>query len=204
MSRHEKFIKSTITEELSVDSIDRKIISELEENGRTTLKDLGDSVGYTSTGIKKRMNRLVNNGIMKISALLNVETLKLNAALLLLELESGTALAKFLDQLKDCPRVINAFATLGSYNLALLIIAEDSNTLESITLECPLRTHPGIRRSDFYSISKLLMSPYLPVREHLVRKKDSIPCDSVCNNCNRFQAENCIGCPAISNYQGSL
>jgi len=187
-----------------VDSIDRKIISELEENGRATLKDLGDSVGFTSSGIKKRMERLVNNQVMKISALLNMETLNLHAALLLLELENGIAMQNLLNQLKECPRVINAFATLGSYNLALLIIAEDSNTLESITLDCPLRSHPGIRRSEFFPISKLLMSPYLPVREHLVSKKDSSPCDSVCNNCNQFQSENCIGCPAISNYRGSL
>jgi DNA-binding Lrp family transcriptional regulator len=41
-----------------LDDIDRKIISQLQLDGRTTLEELGKIVGYTSMGVKKRLKKL--------------------------------------------------------------------------------------------------------------------------------------------------
>jgi DNA-binding Lrp family transcriptional regulator len=69
--------------------IDRKIFSRLQLNGRTTFKDLGELVGYTSMGIKKRLENLQERDIIKVSALLNIRPLNLSAAIVLLEIESA-------------------------------------------------------------------------------------------------------------------
>lgn len=190
---------------LSLDQVDRKIISSLALNGRATLKQLSEKVGFTSTGVKKRLARLFDKEILKVSALLNLDTLKLQAALLLLELESGFVLDNYLKRFRECPRIVQTFRLLGGYNLALVLIAENSDTLESLAAYCPLRAQQGVRRSEFYPISNLPYSAYLPVREHLVRGRNGeAPCNCDCADCSRYQSKKCVGCPATEKYHGTL
>ena len=118
-----------------MDAVDRKIISQLQQNGRTTLKELSQVVGFSSMGIKKRMDKLMEKGVLKVSPLLNIKKLGLQAAFVLMEIESSEAMEKLLKRFKDCPRVVNIFKTMGGYNLVALVVAEDRDTLESISVE---------------------------------------------------------------------
>jgi DNA-binding Lrp family transcriptional regulator len=56
-----------------LDDIDKEVISRLQVNGRATLKRIGEGLGLTSMGIKKRMDKLLKQGFIKISASLNLE-----------------------------------------------------------------------------------------------------------------------------------
>jgi DNA-binding Lrp family transcriptional regulator len=148
-----------------LDDIDRKIISQLQLDGRTTLKELSRIVGYTSMGVKKRVKNLLEQDVIKVSALLNIKPLNLCAAIMFLEIESAEAMNRLLERFKDCPRVVQIFTTLGGYNLIALIVAENQETLESISIEkCSLRSSEGIRRSEFYPIGNINYSPFLPIR----------------------------------------
>jgi len=189
-----------------LDDIDRKIISRLQLDGRATLEELGKIVGYTSMGAKKRLNKLLEQGIIKVSALINVEPLRLCTAVVLLEMESAEAMQRLLERFKECPRVVHIFTTLGGYNLIALVVAEDQDTLESISMEkCSLRSSGGIRRSEFYPIGNIHYSPFLPIQEHRAhREKATTPCHVDCRPCSRYKAEKCVGCPAMSYYKGTL
>jgi len=189
-----------------LDEIDRKIVSQLQLDGRTTLKELSRIVGYTSMGIKKRVRNLLEQDVIKVSALLNIEPLKLCAAILFLEIESAEAMHKLLERFRNCPRVVHIFTTLGGYNLIALIMAEDPETLQSISIEkCSLRSSEGIRRSEFYPIGNINYSPFLPIREHLTHKeRTTTPCNVDCRPCNRYKAQKCVGCPATIYYRGTL
>jgi DNA-binding Lrp family transcriptional regulator len=189
-----------------LDEVDRKIISQLQLDGRTTLKELSKIVGYTSMGVKKRVKNLLEKDVIKVSALLNIEPLNLCAAIMFLEIESAEAMNRLLERFKDCPRVVQIFTTLGGYNLIALVVAEDQETLESISIEkCSLRSSEGIRRSEFYPIGNINYSPFLPIREHLTHKeKTTTPCNVDCRPCGRYKAEKCVGCPAMSYYKGTL
>jgi DNA-binding Lrp family transcriptional regulator len=190
----------------NLDDIDRKIISQLQRDGRTTFQELAKSVGFSSMGIKKRVNRLLDKNILKVSALLNVKQLNLQAAIVLIEIESSEALERLLERFKDCPRVVNIFTTLGGYNIIALVVAEDRDTLESISMEkCSLRSSQGIRRSEFYPIGNIYYSQFLPIREHLTHKERTItPCNVDCRPCNRYKAQKCVGCPTTVYYRGTL
>ena len=154
-----------------MDEIDRKIITQLQTDGRTTLKDLSKKIGYTSMGTKKRLEKLQKNGTIKISALLNPTALGLHPAVVMLEMENAQATQNLLDRFKDCPRVIQIFKTVGGFNLIALVLAENQDTLESISMEkCSMRSGPGIRRSEFYPISDTYFTPYLQIRENLAHQ----------------------------------
>jgi len=189
-----------------LDEVDRKIISQLQLDGRTTLEELAKTAGFTSMGIKKRLQKLLSNDSLKVSAMLNPFSFKLSPAIVLLEMESAEAMQNLLDRFKDCPRVIQIFKTIGGYNLIGLVIAEDQDTLESISIEkCSLRSSTGIRRSEFYPIGDIYFSPFLSVREHLAHKEKTVaPCNVDCRPCARYRDKKCVGCPATNHYRGTL
>jgi DNA-binding Lrp family transcriptional regulator len=189
-----------------LDEIDKKIIAQLQGDGRTTLQELSKSIGFTSMGTKKRLEKLLKNGTIKISALINPSTLKLHPAIVMLEMESAEAMQDLLDRFKDCPRVIQIFKTIGGYNLIALVVAETQETLESISMEkCSLRCSRGIRRSEFYPISDTYFSPFLQIRENLVHKDRKVtPCNVDCDPCNRYEKQKCVGCPTTTHYKGTL
>jgi len=190
----------------NVDDIDRKIISQLQQDGRMTLEELAKTAGFTSMGIKKRLQKLLSQDAIKVSAMLNPFSFKLSPAIVLLEMENAEAMQKLLDRFEECPRVVHIFKTIGGYNLIALVVAEDQDTLESISMEkCSLRSSTGIRRSEFYPIGDIYFSPFLPVREHLTHKERTVaPCDVDCRPCARYKTKKCVGCPTTSYYRGTL
>jgi DNA-binding Lrp family transcriptional regulator len=189
-----------------MDDVDRKIISQLQLNGRTTLEELAKNIGFTSMGIKKRLQKLSDQNAIKTQALLNPFSLKILPAIVLLEMEDSEAMQNLLARFKECPRVVYIFQTIGGYNLVALVVAENQETLESISAEkCSLRSGAGIRRSEFYPIGDIYFSPFLPVREHLThREKTTAPCGVDCKPCLRYQSKKCVGCPATKCYRGTL
>ena len=189
-----------------MDEVDKKIVAQLQQNGRKTLQDLAKSVGFTSMGTKKRLEKLLKKGIIKVAALINPSALKLHPAIVMLEMESAEAMQDLLNRFEECPRVIQIFKTVGGYNLIALVVAETPETLESISMEkCSLRCSKGIRRSEFYPISDTYFSPFLQIRENLAHKEKKVtPCKVDCDPCNRYETQKCVGCPTTSNYKGTL
>jgi DNA-binding Lrp family transcriptional regulator len=189
-----------------LDEIDKKIITQLQADGRTTLEALAKITGFTSMGTKKRLEKLIKTGTIKISALINPSALKLHPAIVMLEMDSAEAMQDLLNRFEECPRIVEIFKTVGGYNLVALVVAETQETLESISMEkCSLRCSKGIRRSEFYPVSDTYFSPFLQIRENLAHKeKKGTPCNVECAPCNRYETQKCVGCPTMSNYKGSL
>ena len=189
-----------------MDDVDRKIISQLQLNGRTTLQELSKSTGFTSMGIKKRLEKLLKNKTIRISALVNPSALRLHPAIVMLEMENAEAMQELLERFEACPRVVQIFKTVGGYNLIAVVIAETQETLESISMEkCSLRCSKGIRRSEFYPVSDTYFSPFLQIREDLAHKERKVtPCNVDCDPCNRYETQKCVGCPTTSHYRGIL
>jgi Lrp/AsnC family leucine-responsive transcriptional regulator len=189
-----------------LDAIDKKIITQLQADGRTTLQDLAKGVGFTSMGTKKRLEKLIKKDTIKVTALINPSSLKLHPAIVMLEMENAEAMQNLLNRFEECPRVIQMFKTVGGYNLIALVIAETQETLESISMEkCSLRCSKGIRRSEFYPVSDVYFSPFLQIREGLAHKEKKVtPCNVNCDPCSRYKNQKCVGCPTTSYYKGSL
>ena len=189
-----------------MDDVDRKIISKLQINARTTLEELAQITGFTNVGVKKRLNKLIDQGVIRNQALMNPAAFRLIPAMILLEMKDAESMQNVMKRFKDCPRVVHIFKTIGGYNLIALVIAEDQDTLDSISVEkCSLRSSAGIRRSEFYPISENEFSQFLQIREYLTHKgKDKAPCEVDCCTCARYETKKCVGCPATLHYRGTL
>jgi DNA-binding Lrp family transcriptional regulator len=189
-----------------MNEVDKKIIAQLQADGRTSLQDLAKITGFTSMGTKKRLEKLIKKDAIKISALINPYVLGLHPAIVMLEMGSAEAMQELLNRFEECPRVVQIFKTVGGYNLIALVVAETPETLESISMEkCSLRCSRGIRRSEFYPISDTYFSPFLQIREALAHKEKTIaPCNVDCDPCKRYETQKCVGCPTTSYYKGTL
>lgn len=189
-----------------MDEPNRKIISQLEIDGRTSFKTLGRSIGYSSMGAKKRVEKLLQEKAVRISAQMNVKHFNMCSAVVLIEMEGPEDMRRLLKRFEQCPRVIYIFTTIGGYNIIALVVAENKDTLESISTEkCSLRSEKGIRRSEFYPVSEVYYQPFLPVRKHLTHKGSMVtPCNVNCVSCERYESRECVGCPATVHYRGKL
>ena len=191
---------------MNLDDVDWKILGQLQLDGRTSFRDLGKAVGFTGLGARRRVEKLLKQKVIRVSALVNTDALDLSLAMILLEVDGAEAMRKVIDRYRDCPRVINFFMTMGGYNLIALVLAEDQGILESESLErCSLRSGEGIRRSEFYPIGKVLHSAFLPLRTYAQNDdENTTPCDVDCRDCPAFRNQNCLGCPSVSCYKGPL
>lgn len=54
-----------------VDELDRKIIACLQANGRETNTEIAVKLGVTESTVRKRIDRLIADGVMKITAVVN-------------------------------------------------------------------------------------------------------------------------------------
>ena len=189
-----------------MDDVDRKIISQLQLDGRASYEELGKLVGYTSMGVKKRVKKLLENEAINISAQLSLKHFNLCSAIVLIETDGPETMERLLKRFEECPRVVQIFTTIGGYNMIALVVAENQETLESISMEkCSLRSEKGVRRSEFYPVRDIGYSPFMPVRRHLANKGLSTPpCNVDCRPCARYKSELCVGCPATEYYRGHL
>lgn len=189
-----------------MEEVDRKLISQLQLDGRTTLEKLGRITGYTSMGVKKRLEKLLKKDAIKVSAQINLKYFDIRSAMVLIETDGVETMERILKRFEECPRVIYIFTMIGGYNIMALIAAENQKTLESISLgKCSLRSGTGIRRSEFYQIKDIGYFPFMPLRIRLTNKGlKEAPCGVNCNFCNRYRYEECVGCPATECYRGTL
>ncbi len=183
---------------------DKKLIIELQRNGRASLTDLGDKFGVSHVAIKKRLEKLINQKkIVKVSPQISFSKLGLRLASINAEVESYDKLRELMKVFKQCPRVFFVANVTGKYNLLVLMYAEDIDTLRSIVDVCSIRAQKGIRKSEV-SIGEIVYPEYVPIELSLPDNREVTPCGVNCANCDRFAQEKCLGCPATVNYRGEL
>jgi len=188
-----------------MDRIDREIISLLQENGRVPLSKIAKVINFSVMGVKKRVEKLEKSGVLKVRSLLNIDKLGLKLAILAVEMENAEAIEKAVERFRECPRVVRFFVTTGSYNFFALVVAEDYNTLESISIEkCSLRSQEGIRRFEIYPVQDAYYTQYFDINVVPKKNLDKAPCGVHCASCSRYQSERCVGCPATIHYRGVL
>ena len=109
-----------------LDAIDNQILTLLKDNGRLTYSEIGEKVGLTRTGVKKRIDALEENGVImgyqaKINPLALPETMTFYAYI-----ETKPEMYDItIRKLKEEPCVTYLFETVG--NNALFMICNSKN-----------------------------------------------------------------------------
>jgi len=188
--------------EISFDKKDKKIVAELQRDGRAGLVELGRRVGLSHPGVANRLKRLVGEDLVSIRAELNVKKLGLQVAVLGIEVEGLDRAMELAKKFSSCPRVVLIAPMTGDYNLIMISVGEDFTCLQNI-IEKTIRPHPGVKRFSISFSSTPFEPTYLPVKVPLERTEIS-PCGKNCQGCDSFTLGLCLGCPSFTGYRGRL
>lgn len=187
-----------------LDELDKRIIENIQRNGRVPLSRISESVGISHVAIKRRLDKLQKNDWVNISLGLNGEKLDLKIAMVTVEVENYGRLEKLLDQFEKCPRMVY-LSSFGGSKIVAIIVGENLSTLESVLGTCFLRVKKGVRGSTIDIGRPPRYPKFLPIRIIGKKTKRKTPCGGIeCRKCKRFLEEECLGCPTTRYYRGHL
>ena len=131
-----------------LDPTDRKILAELQRDGRLSHVELAERVGLTPTPCTRRVRELEAAGVIQGYAAL-VEPRKVGLAIqaivqVKLEKHTDEIVARFRQALQERPEVLACLALTGDMDFLLQVVVRDVDALSDFTLRRLLRL-PGVR-----------------------------------------------------------
>ena len=149
-----------------MDKTDRKILAELQRNGRASLQEISQAVGLSSTPCWTRMKRMEDTGVIeRYTVNLNAEALGLGETVMVqvtLDSHSDNTLEKFGEILAAIPEVMEAYLVSGEYDYLLRIAVKDTKDYERLLREKLYRIK-GIRHSKSSFVLRTLKKADLPL-----------------------------------------
>ena len=133
----------------SVDSIDRKILSELQRDGRVTLTELADRVQLSVSPCHRRLRRLERDGTIRgYRALVDPAAIGLGFEVIVhvtMDREDAATIASFEEELAKVPEVRHAERLFGDPDYLVRVATADLAAYQVLRDE-KLATLPGVHR----------------------------------------------------------
>ena len=158
---------SAISPNPDLDAIDRRILRELQREGRIAMVDLADRVGLSATPCLRRVKRLEDAGIIRGYAAV-LDPAKLGRALrAFVEVTLGDHQEETVEAFRAAiaarDEVVAAHAVSGTMDFLLEVVATDLAAFSDFAMKALLRM-PGVRDTRSYFVLAELKPPAgLPV-----------------------------------------
>jgi Lrp/AsnC family transcriptional regulator for asnA, asnC and gidA len=130
----------------SLDSVDRQIIRALQRDGRASNVDIARTVGVSEATVRKRLERLLSEGVVRITAEPDAARVGLSTVTFLsFEIELSQ-MDQIADQLSRCPEVRSIYYTTGESDMIVEAWFPSSKELLHF-LTHRVASIPGIKRT---------------------------------------------------------
>jgi len=179
-----------------LDATDREIIRMIQDDPSIPQRAIARAVGLSQPSVSARVQRLRRSGVLRVHAGVDPKTVDL----LLAKIDvTTTDPPGLVDAFRGCPLLVNAFMTLGGSSVALLMVGESVENLESL-VDMHIRPLPGVREVDFQIVTRTTRPLVLPLQ--LEARCETSVCGFKCNACRYYSENLCMGCPASVHYKG--
>jgi Lrp/AsnC family transcriptional regulator, leucine-responsive regulatory protein len=135
----------------TLDSIDRAILSALQQDARLSNQALAQQVHLSPSACLRRVKRLEEEGVIdRVVALLNPKAIgKPGTSYTIINVERMTpaALAEFEQAVKDSPDILDCFYVAGSNDYLLRFAYRDAEDLERLHTQVLMQL-PGVARAN--------------------------------------------------------
>jgi DNA-binding Lrp family transcriptional regulator len=167
---------------MRMDDIDRRILAELQEDGRLTVTELADRVRLTPAPCHRRLRELERNGVITgYRAVLDPAAVGLGFEALVsvtMDREDAGTITVFEAALAAIPEVRHAERLFGDPDYLLRVIATDLNDYVALR-DRKLATLPGVHRITSTIVMKRIVDnrplPLPPTRSRQLRPSSSRP-----------------------------
>jgi Lrp/AsnC family transcriptional regulator for asnA, asnC and gidA len=141
-----------------LDEIDKRIITELQLDGRLPYARLGPAVGLSQAAARQRVQRLIERGVMQVVAVTDPLALGFNLEAMIGIRADGDlrVLAKSLAAIDEIDYVV---VTSGGYDLLVETVCEGTDELLALMID-QIRTLPGVRSADAFPYLHLEKQTY--------------------------------------------
>lgn len=182
-----------------LDERSRYIISELAKDGRTKYTKMAKDLGITPAAVKERVERLIDKGFIKVSALVNTE--KFFPIIAIIGIEADSEAVKILTRrFRSCPMVFHMAKTSGMHNLIISIATEDLNVIDKF-LGNHVRSEPGVRHVEVNIGNSPPNPEFSQLKIGYPKLLESCPCGARCDECVSYLEKSCNGCPVTKFYK---
>ncbi len=150
-----------------IDAIDRKILSILQKDGRTTMQELADRVGLSLSPCHRRVRLMEERGIInRYAAMVDQKTIGLHVSVFIsikLARQKEEDLKRFEKAISGWEEVLECYLMTGNRDYLLRVVAADLAAYETF-LKTKLTRLDGIASIESsFALSQVKYSIALPV-----------------------------------------
>lgn len=130
--------------QLSLDDVDRRIIAELQQNGRESYKNIARKLNVSDGTVRLRTERMIREGYLRITASVNPLFFENTLTAMIGITLRNPAHREVMEQIANLPAVQSVINVTGRYDLILEVfvqsrkgmhrfLVEELSTIEDIT-----------------------------------------------------------------------
>jgi len=143
---------------VTLDGLDRRIINELQDDGRQAFTTIARRLKVSEATVRKRVNRLLSKGAMQIVAAVDPLALGYVRAEIGIRVR-GASLLKVSKRLEAVPEVSYIELVLGSYDLSISVTCRNNEDLLHV-VDDAIRAIPGVEQVEALSVLKVTKDIY--------------------------------------------
>jgi Lrp/AsnC family transcriptional regulator for asnA, asnC and gidA len=148
----------TRTAPTALDDISKRIIEQLQEDGRRPYAAIGKAVGLSEAAVRQRVQRLLDAGVMQIVAVTDpLQVGFTRQAMIGVRVDGDINVVA--DQLAAMAEVDYVVVTAGSFDLMVEVVCEDDDHLLDVVSH-DIRGLPGVRGTETFVYLKLRKQLY--------------------------------------------
>jgi Lrp/AsnC family transcriptional regulator, regulator for asnA, asnC and gidA len=144
--------------DVHLDEVSRKIIGQLQEDGRRSYAAIAKVVGLSEAAVRQRVQKLLDSGVMQIVAVTDPLRVGFRRQAMIGVKAEGD-LRMVADKLGAIPEVDYVVVCAGSFDLLVEVVCEDDEDLFRL-MNDTIRTIPGVRGTESFVYLRLVKETY--------------------------------------------
>src|SRR5690349_1577176 len=141
-----------------LDDIAKRIIEQLQKDGRRSYAAIAKDVGLSEAAVRQRIQRLLEAGVMQIVAVTDPLMLGFRRQAMVGVRAEGD-LREVAERLGHLDEIDYVVLTAGAYDVLLEVVAEDDDHLLRVVNEL-IRQVPGVRSTEIFMYLRLVKQTY--------------------------------------------
>jgi len=153
--------------EIALDDLDRKILAQLQADGRTSISDLADAVGLSASPCLRRVRKLERAGVIaRYVAVLDQRAVGLPVSVFIsikLESQRQEALDRFEKAVARWPEVLECYLMTGPRDYWLRVVVPDLDAYERFVKSKLTRVEGVASIESSFALQQVKYSNLLPL-----------------------------------------
>ncbi|MFT2817893.1 Lrp/AsnC family transcriptional regulator [Leifsonia sp. A12D58] len=138
---------------MQLDAVSKKIIEQLQVDGRRSYAEIGKAVGLSEAAVRQRVQKLTDAGVMQVVAVTDPMQLGFTRQAMIGIRASGDTRV-LAEKLSEIPAIDYVVLTAGSFDLLAEVVCEDDEELIAL-LNSQIRNLDGVLSTETFVYLKL-------------------------------------------------